>query len=195
MTPELDPAELAKKLLQGEPAVIPTDTVPGLAAKPEHAQQLWHLKRRPADKPLILMAASAQLLLDAVDERCREDARQLIDRYWPGALTLVLPAKGVLVEQLNPGGNSLGIRIPACAPTLELLRHSGPLATSSANPAGQSPAASAAEAAALFPDVAQLTQPWPPRSGLASSVLQWRSLDTWQVLRQGAVMLSDIPKS
>ena len=193
MTSVVDSAELAERLLQGEPAVIPTDTVPGLAAKPEHAKQLWHLKRRPADKPLILMAASVQPLLDAVEERCREDARPLIDRYWPGALTLVLPATGPLVDQLNPGGKTLGVRIPACALTLELLRLSGPLATSSANPAGQPPAATAAEAAAFFPDVAQLSQPWPTRSGLASSVVQWHSAGTWQVLRQGAVMLSETP--
>ena len=192
MTAVEAPAELATRLLQGEPAVIPTDTVVGLAAKPEHAQQLWQLKRRPADKPLILMAASAKPLLDAVEEHCHHDAWSLMDRHWPGALTLVLPAKGPLVELLNPGGNTLGLRIPACDLTLELLRFSGPLATSSANPAGQSPAGSAAQAAVFFPDVAQLSQPWPSRSGLASSVVQWCSPGTWQVLRQGAVMLKDV---
>ena len=125
MTAVEAPADLATRLLQGEPAVIPTDTVVGLAAKPEHAHQLWHLKRRPADKPLILMAASAKPLLDAVEEHCHHDAWSLIDRHWPGALTLVLPAKGPLVELLNPGGKTLGLRIPACDLTLELL-DSGP---------------------------------------------------------------------
>ena len=191
MTPVVDPVALAEKLQRGEPAVIPTDTVPGLAAKPEHAQQLWSLKRRPADKPLILMAASAEPLLDAVEDRCLIDVWPLIDRHWPGALTLVLPARGRLVELLNPGGASLGLRIPACDPALELLRLSGPLATSSANPAGHPPAVSAAEAAAFFPEVAQLPQPWPDRSGRSSSVVQWCSPGTWQVLRQGAVMFSE----
>ena len=189
MTPVFGAAELAQTLQEGGPAVIPTDTVPGLAAKPDHAQQLWTLKRRAADKPLILMAASAELLLDAVENRCLEDAWPLIKRHWPGALTLVLPAGGPLVDQLNPGGTSLGLRIPACDLALELLRQSGPLATTSATPAGHPPAESAAEAAAFFPEVAQLSQPWPIRSGRASSVVQWCSPGRWQVIRQGAVML------
>ena len=55
--------ELAEHLLQGGAAVIPTDTVPGLAIAPPHAGDIWRLKRRPADKPLILMGATAEVLL------------------------------------------------------------------------------------------------------------------------------------
>ena len=90
----LDAVSLAPLLESGQAAVIPTDTVPGLAARPDDAALIWTLKRRPADKPLILMGAEANDLLACVDERCHADARDLASRYWPGALTLVLPARG-----------------------------------------------------------------------------------------------------
>ena len=53
--PVLAATDLAMRLRAGEAAVIPTDTLPGLAVLPDQAQTLWRLKRRPADKPLILM--------------------------------------------------------------------------------------------------------------------------------------------
>ena len=190
MAEVLDAVALAQQLQLGQVAVIPTDTVPGLAAVAASADQIWRVKRRPADKPLILMSASETELFDVVSPECHHDARTLVSRHWPGALTLVLPAEGLIVEHLNPAGQSLGVRIPACPLTCELLRSTGPLATSSANPAGQPPAASAREAAMLFPDLPQLgPQPWPTHSGQASTVVRWCGLGTWRVLRQGAVIL------
>ena len=129
--PVLEAVPLASLLQSGQAAVIPTDTVVGLAVRPEEACQIWTLKRRPADKPLILMGGDVDGLLGFAEERCHADARSLAERHWPGALTLVLPARGRVVDLLNPGGGSLGIRIPACGPTRELLRLVGPLATSS----------------------------------------------------------------
>ena len=190
--PVLEAASLASLLQSGRAAVIPTDTVVGLAVRPDDAGQIWTLKRRPADKPLILMGGDVDGLLGFVEERSHADARSLAGRFWPGALTLVLPARGRVVDLLNPGGGSLGIRIPACGPTRELLRLVGPLATSSANLSGQPAAGSANEAAAMFPGVPQLgPQPWPKPSGLASTVASWCGDGSWQVLRQGAVMLSE----
>ena len=112
--PVLDAVSLASLLRDGQAAVIPTDTVVGLAVRPEYSRQIWLLKRRPADKPLILMGGDVDGLLEGVEECCRVDARALAERFWPGALTLVLPARGPIVDLLNPGGSSLGIRIPAC---------------------------------------------------------------------------------
>ena len=190
--PVLNAVSLAPLLQEGQVAVIPTDTVAGLAVRPEDSHQIWSLKRRPADKPLILMGGDVDGLLRCVDATCHGDARLLAERFWPGALTLVLPARGPFVDLLNPGGSSLGVRIPACPPTCALLRIAGPLATSSANLSGQPAAASADEAAVMFPAVPQLgPQPWTKPSGLASTVAQWCGSGSWQILRQGAVMLPE----
>lgn len=187
-------SELAARLCAGEAGLFPTDTLPALAAAPAHAELLWELKQRPLHKPVILMGASAAELWPCLEVPVQESWRELAAQHWPGALTLVLPARGALVEQLNPGGSSLGLRIPACARALELLRQSGPLATTSANRSGEDPCLSAAEAAARFPSVARLgPEPWPAPSGQASTVLQWQSDGCWRLLRAGAVMPAELP--
>ena len=180
---------LSQHLQQGGAAVIPTDTVPGLAIAPRQADDIWRLKRRPADKPLILMGASVEALLRHAQAPCRDDARRLAERHWPGALTLVVPAHGEVLQALNPGGTCLGLRIPNCELSRELLQRTGPLATSSANPSGDPAATTPEQAALYFPDLPQLgPQPWPPLSGQASTVINWISSGRWKVLRRGAVM-------
>ena len=192
----LDSAALLPRLQAGEVVVIPTDTLPGFAVMPDHAEAIWSIKQRPPDKPLILMAATVEALFAHVDGCCHAAASDLASQFWPGALTLVLPASGRVVDKLNPGGSSLGCRIPACPATQELLARSGPLATSSANRSGQPAAADAMQAARIFPDLAQLgPQPWPAHSGQASTVLAWEPSNHWLVLREGAVMPSATVKA
>ena len=60
-SPALGAPDLAARLLEGSAALFPTDTLPALSACPGQTKQLWRLKKRPADKPLILMAASSQI--------------------------------------------------------------------------------------------------------------------------------------
>jgi L-threonylcarbamoyladenylate synthase len=113
----------------------------------------------------------------------------MADRYWPGALTLVLPAQGTWLEQLNPGGTTLGLRLPACQAALELLALSGPLATTSANRSGEPACLDHREAAERFPHVGQLGPvPWPAPSGRGSTVIEWMPKGGWKLLRAGAVM-------
>ena len=66
--PTLAPPELAAHLLGGSAALFPTDTLPALASCPSQAHQLWALKHRPAEKPLILMAANAEALLGSIGQ-------------------------------------------------------------------------------------------------------------------------------
>jgi L-threonylcarbamoyladenylate synthase len=185
---------LAEWILAGGAAIFPTDTLPALAALPTAAEQIWALKARPSSKPLILMGAEPEALFAALELPPLPRWLELAECYWPGALTLVLPARGAVVAALQPGVVAaearLGLRIPACERARELLRHTGPLATTSANRSGDTPCLTAAAAAAAFPHLPRLApQPWPPASGEASTVLAWSSAGTWQLLRSGAVML------
>ena len=189
MNTPLAAPKLAQRLRQGEAAIFPTDTLPALASLPEHAGQLWALKQRPQHKPVILMAASGPELWRWLEVDPLPAWLKLADRYWPGALTLVLPAASRLVEPLHPGGNSIGVRVPACEQALALLQLSGPLATTSANRSGEAPCLSPEQAAQRFPQVPQLGPvPWPQPSGEASTVLRWLETGSWEVLRQGAVV-------
>ena len=109
----------------------------------------------------------------------------------PGGLMLYAPVPPTreVLQALNPGGTCLGLRIPSCELSRELLQRTGPLATSSANPSGDPAATTPEQAALYFPDLPQLgPQPWPPLSGQASTVITWISSGRWKVLRRGAVM-------
>ncbi len=186
------PEHLASRLAEGEAVLFPTDTLPALAAPPEAAALLWRLKRRPADKPLILMGADLLQLEEALGVPWQQAWLDQARRSWPGAVTLVLPIAGAMTTHLHPGGTSLGLRVPACDRARQLLRLSGPLATTSANRSGEPPATTAGEAARQFPGLSLLEPlPWPAGSGQASAVLAWRgpehgSIDPWSVLRPGA---------
>jgi len=189
MSRVLDAEALSARLAAGEAVIFPTDTLPALACAPSVAPLLWRLKCRPPDKPLILMGADLDQLVGLLGVPWHSEWLEQAHRCWPGATTLVLPIAGPLVEVLNPGGASLGLRVPAAPLACDLLRRSGPLATTSANPSGASPAIDADQAAAAFPGLPLLAPlPWPPGSGAPSRVLAWREpadsvCDGWQVLR------------
>jgi L-threonylcarbamoyladenylate synthase len=183
MTNPLPVDRLVQHLLRDEPVLFPTDTVPALAIRPSAAERIWTLKQRPAHKPLILMGADQAQLEMALAGPWLPEWREEAQRVWPGAVTLVLPASGPLVEALNPGGESLGLRVPDCTLSQALLRQSGPLASTSVNLSGQPPALTAEEASWLFPDLALLGPlPWPSGSGIPSEVRAWSS-GGWSLLR------------
>ncbi len=183
MSPVQPLLDLLACLQEGQPVLFPTDTVPALAIRPAAAQRIWTLKQRPAHKPLILMGADLAQLQQALGVEWRPEWQQEAEAVWPGAVTLVLPSAGSLQRALNPAGTSLGLRVPACPMAQELLRHSGPLATTSVNRSGEPPALSAREASQSFPELALLGPlPWPDGSGHPSEVRAWTPAG-WQVLR------------
>ena len=195
------PSEALLEILEtGKPVAFPTDTLPALAIKPQYAQRLWQLKQRPAHKPLILMAAEVDQLIAALMIPPPPGWHALVDKGWPGALTLVLPAAGPLQEGLNPGGSSLGLRIPACPMALQFLRRSGPLATTSANYSGEPACTSPEQISRLFPELPLLAPlPWPSGSGKASTVVAWQAekgsgVCSWNVVRQGSLQLNWLEK-
>ncbi|NCU92003.1 MAG: Sua5/YciO/YrdC/YwlC family protein [Synechococcaceae bacterium WB7_1B_046] len=190
----LDAFALSAHLRAGQPAVFPTDTLPALAVLPTAAAALWRLKQRPANKPLILLGADGDSLWALLGMEPLPAWGAMAARGWPGALTLVVPARGPVVEALNPGGSSLGLRIPACPMALQLLRCTGPLATTSVNRSGQPACTSPEEIARNFPSLALLAPlPWPMGSGKASTVVGWHQGENgscWQILRQGNLRIN-----
>lgn len=178
----------------GEVISFPTDTVPALASLPQQAERIYTLKQRSLDKPLILMGAEIEqlwpYLAGTADER--QHWQQLMEQHWPGALTLVLPASRHLPQAMNPQDpTSLGVRIPDWAIARDLLRQSGPLATTSANRSGEAALLEMGEISQSFPAVSVLqTPPSAIGSGLPSTVVRWTSQGEWEVLRQGSVCLS-----
>ncbi len=184
----------------GQVVSFPTDTLPALAAKPEQAAEIYRLKHRQVHKPLILMAAKVSELWPYVRGTADEHAQwqAMAEQYWPGALTLVLPATGLHPTAMTPANpRTLGIRVPDNDLALEILAATGPLATTSANRSGQPPLRNADDIAELFPQVqvlsaANLAQGQGEERKVApqpSTVLAWKGPD-WQVLREGAIAFS-----
>lgn len=131
----------ADALVAGLVVVIPTDTVYGLAVDPFRAgatERLIALKARPADLALPVLVASIEQALALAAEGLAPVARRLMERFWPGGLTLVVPRRrglGLdvgLVDAMTEGA-TVGLRLPAHPVPVALASRVGPLATTSAN--------------------------------------------------------------
>ena len=190
ITEQFGISDLAIKLKKGSLALFPTDTLPALCSHPKFSKKIWTIKKRPLTKPLILMGGCLEDLFEFVDPCAIEDGLKLAQKYWPGALTIVLPAIGKNSNNLNLDSNSLGFRVPDLRIARDLLMKTGPLATSSANISGESPVKNELEASIVFPGVPLLAPlPWPKSSGLASTVVEWNKGE-WNLLRAGSVALN-----
>ncbi|MEB3224456.1 MAG: L-threonylcarbamoyladenylate synthase [Synechococcus sp.] len=189
--------QLIEQVNHGQVVSFPTDTVPALAAKPDAAPLIYDLKRRSPDKPLILMTASLSEVWDYVlgTEAEKEQWQAIAQEYWPGALTLVLPASEKVSAAMNPtNSGTIGVRVPDLAIAQEILQATGPLATTSANRSGADPLEWMKAIATEFPEIAVLdctTQEQMGKigSGQPSTVAQWTG-SGWQILRQGSVSLN-----
>lgn len=172
---------------------FPTDTVPALAVLPDRAELLFAAKQRSQDKPLILMGANSADLWPFVTGSAQEWQiwQQVTSLYWPGALTLVLPASEHVPRKMNPADpTTIGLRVPNCALAHTILLHTGPLATTSANLSGQLPLQTMVEIEAQFPHVLypsslELVE---LLTNIPSTVAKWMG-GGWEILRQGAVNL------
>ncbi|MBE9039514.1 L-threonylcarbamoyladenylate synthase [Oscillatoriales cyanobacterium LEGE 11467] len=181
---------------QGNVVSFPTDTVPALAVLPDRAASIFNLKQRSQSKPLILMGADPEDLWPYTlgSDGEREIWQQVARKHWPGALTLVLPATDRLPPQMNPiDPTTIGMRVPNSAIAIEILRKTGPLATTSANRSGEPPLHQMDRIEAAFPQVLTLSDvARSPALGVPSTVAKWTQTSrSWEILRQGAVELRE----
>jgi L-threonylcarbamoyladenylate synthase len=133
---------------RGEVVVIPTDTVYGVAVdafSPEAVQRLLDAKGRGRQSPPPVLIPGIPTL-DALAEDVPDEVRELVAKFWPGGLTIILPARSSLAWDLGETRGTVALRMPANRVALELLSETGPLAVSSANLTGQPAARTAQEA-------------------------------------------------
>ncbi len=81
-----------KTLKRGLPIIFPTDTLPAIGCLPKFSDIIYEFKKRDKNKPLILMGAEHKQLIDYVHESAVEDFESIASKYWPGALTMVIPS-------------------------------------------------------------------------------------------------------
>jgi L-threonylcarbamoyladenylate synthase len=139
---------------RGELVVIPTDTVYGVAADafaPAAVQRLLDAKGRDRTAPPPVLVPGIPTL-DALAETVPPEVRELVARFWPGGLTIVLRARSSLAWDLGETRGTVAVRMPSHRIALELLSETGPLAVSSANRTGEPAAMTATEAEAALGD-------------------------------------------
>lgn len=188
-----DPEHAISLLAGGGVALLPVDTVPGLAARADHPLALGALailKGRPAGKPFALAFRDLAQLLEWLP--AARSLRNLLERLLPGPLTAVLPGSPALGAHQADWALSVGARIPGPCPCSSLLeRLPWPLALSSANRSGEAPLGPGADPPAGWE--AGLAFRWPGASplGRESTVLDLRCHPP-HVLRQGALSAAEL---
>lgn len=139
-------AEAVTIVKSGGVVVIPTDTVYGIGCAFDNRdaiERIFALKRRdPAKSIAVLLSGIEQA--DQLAEFFPDAAKALAEKFWPGPLTLIVRKKAGLPDNLA-AGPTIGLRIPDHGLARELIRQSGPLATTSVNLSGQPAAVSAGE--------------------------------------------------
>ncbi|GAB3606901.1 L-threonylcarbamoyladenylate synthase [Conyzicola nivalis] len=139
---------------KGELVVLPTDTVYGVAAdafNPKAVTRLLEAKGRGRQSPPPVLIPGIPTL-DALAETVPDEVRALVAAFWPGGLTVILPARSSLNWDLGDTNGTVALRMPSNRVVLEILSETGPLAVSSANLTGEPAAMTAHEAQRMLGD-------------------------------------------
>lgn len=206
-----DPTIAARILREGGIVGIPTETVYGLAANALDESAVLHVfaaKERPSFDPLIVHIGQREQVSHVV-RSLPPGAEALMDAFWPGPLTLVLPKQESIPALVSSGLDTVAVRMPSHPLTLQLLRMLDfPLAAPSANPFGYvSPTTAAHVAAQLGEKVPYILDGGPCSVGVESTILGWEPTDprqqgaqpqegsgAWYIYRSGGVPLEDIER-
>lgn len=146
------------KLLKGELVVLPTDTLYGIhatALNPKVVEKLYQLRNRKPDKPFIILISSIKQL-SLFEIKPNTLIKNILNKYWPGKVSIVLPCITKKFEYLHRGTKTLAFRMPDKKELLELINETGPLISTSVNPEGLPPAKTIIEAKKYFGDQIEL---------------------------------------
>lgn len=185
----ISPAKAIELLKHGEVVAIPTETVYGLAADARNESsiaKIYATKQRPANNPLIVHIASSAQVADWASE-FPPLAQKLAHAFWPGPLTLVLPARAEVSQTVRAGEPTVALRVPAHPVALTLLKDSGlGLAAPSANKYTQlSPTTAEHVESGLGHDIPVLDG-GACQVGIESTIVSVHG-DEWQLLRPGMI--------
>ncbi|HTJ73926.1 MAG TPA: L-threonylcarbamoyladenylate synthase [Acidimicrobiales bacterium] len=185
--------QAVRALGQALPVGIPTDTVYGLAVdpfRPGATDRIFAAKRRPRDVSLPLLVTGVEQAL-SVATAVPDLALELMAAYWPGPLTIVLPARPDLGADLGEDELTVGVRSPAHLVAQALCAAAGPLATTSANLHGQPPLTTAEAVAEAFGAAVPVVLDAGACTGTPSTVVDCTGHDL-KLLREGRIPWAEL---
>jgi L-threonylcarbamoyladenylate synthase len=184
--------QAAQVLRAGGLVAFPTETFYGLGAAgldAVAARRVFAAKGRPSSMPLLLLVDS-RAMVAAIATTIPARASELMERHWPGALSLVLRASSGVPVEVTAGTGTVGVRVSAHPVARALVRALGePVTAPSANPTGGAPPVTAEEVLTHLDGVIELILDAGPTPGGAPSTVLDVTVDPPRVLRQGAVLV------
>jgi len=182
-------------LLEGGTVVFPTDTVYGLgaiASSDEAVEKIFDIKGRDKQKPINVLIADFEDILKVAEIPSREEGK-LMEKFWPGPLTLILKRKEGVANAASSNGETIGVRMPNSEIARNLIREVGfPLATTSVNLAGDQPAVKASE---IDEKVAEkvdfILENDENLSEVASTIVEFKDGKP-EILREGEIKRADV---
>lgn len=186
----------ARRVLKGNGIIaVPTDTFYALAANPfqEAAlSRLFALKQRAPEKPVLLLVDGPAMLKQLVQE-VPNSARRLMEKFWPGPLTIILPSLPHLPRLITAGTGTVGVRQPRHPLTCRLINELGyPVTGTSANRSGRPPLTRAGEVVREFGDEVDLILDAGACPGGRPSTIIDVSSSPPRLVRDGAVPASEL---
>lgn len=186
--------EAITKLQHGEVVAIPTETVYGLAADARNEtalREIYAIKERPATNPLIVHIAD-MTQINVWASECSALAQRLAQAFWPGPLTLVLPAKAHVSNILRANAPTVALRVPHHPLALRVLRESGlSLAAPSANKTTQLSPTAASHVEVSLGKAIPVLDGGACTVGIESTIVSVHG-DDWQLLRHGVISEAEI---
>lgn len=188
-------ASAVARLRRGGVVAFPTETYYGLAVDPycrSAVEKIFRIKMRSPEKPLMLLIEDTSFL-DSLVEYIPQRYQPLMNKYWPGPLTLIFPAKALVCQMVTAKSGTIGVRISSNPVAQALVKKMGkPLTATSANISGAPPAKSAAEVLAMFGDtIDYILDGGETGAGLCSTILAIKE-NQLTVMRQGQIDLPHI---
>lgn len=166
--------------------VIPTDTIYGIstsAMSKKAVEQAYKILKRNPKKPFIILISSVRdLALFKI--KLDSDTKKLLKKIWPGKVSVILPVTSKKFRYLHRGTKTLAFRLPAKTRLVKLLKKTRPLISTSANPQGQKPAQTIAEAKKYFGDKVNFYINEGKINSLPSTLIEIKN-DRIRVVRKG----------
>ncbi len=183
--------KIVEMLKNGGVGVVPTDTIYGISASAldkAAAERAYSLKGKAEQKPMIVLISSLKDL-DIFNVRLSVIAKKFLKTYWPGRISVILDCPGKKHEYLHRGTKTLAFRVPAYPDLISLLKKTGPLVSTSANPSGKNPAESIAQAKKYFGEEIDFYVDTGDLGSTPSTVVRLYEDGKLEIIRKGSVRI------